>query len=65
MSADLAAVFPSTKGVTRELSLAVSVINLFNRQPDYSNFLGGTYGYDPQEYDPLGRLIRASLAAKW
>ena len=43
------------------LSLSLGVVNLFNRLPDFSNYIG----YDPAEYDIRGRFVYASLGAKW
>jgi iron complex outermembrane receptor protein len=45
--------------------LSVSVINLLDRGPQYSNYNFGSIGYDPQEFDMLGRYVSVSLAVHW
>ncbi len=42
--------------------LRVTVSNLLNRSVDYSNYNFGNVGYDPAQYDLLGRLIRVGIA---
>jgi outer membrane receptor protein involved in Fe transport len=54
---------PSLTGMQRlkTATLRVSVSNLFNRDPDYSNYDFGSVGYDPAQYSLLGRLIRVGV----
>jgi len=40
-------------------------VNIFNRLPQYSNFGGGYFGYDPAESDIRGRFLYLKLGAKW
>jgi iron complex outermembrane recepter protein len=45
--------------------LSISAVNLFNRGPQYSNLGFGVFGFDPAEYDILGRLVTVRLGARW
>jgi iron complex outermembrane recepter protein len=40
-------------------------VNVFNRLPQYSNFQGGAFGYDPTQADIRGRFLYAQLGVKW
>lgn len=50
-----------TNQYVRGLYVGIGVINLFDRQPQYSNYDGGYLGYDPEEFDIRGRLIHANF----
>jgi iron complex outermembrane recepter protein len=41
-------------------ALTASVVNLFDKDPQFSNFPGGA-GYDPVQADLLGRMVRLGL----
>jgi iron complex outermembrane receptor protein len=49
----------------RNLFLSASVTNLFDREPDYSNFTSGLIGYDPTQYDLLGRIVRIGIGVSF
>ena len=45
--------------------LSAGVVNAFNSLPAYSNYNGGIPGYDPAEYDIIGRLAYVNVALSW
>jgi iron complex outermembrane recepter protein len=44
--------------------IQIGGVNLANRLPSYSNFSGGTVGYDPAQADIRGRFLYAQFGAK-
>lgn len=42
---------------------SVSVVNAFDRQPQYSNLFGA--GYDPNQWDIRGRFVSLSVGTRW
>jgi iron complex outermembrane recepter protein len=44
---------------------SVSAANILKRGPQFSNFQSGIFGYDPEEFDILGRYVTARLATRW
>lgn len=46
----------------RGAQFSVSAVNLFNRGPQFSN---SGFGYDPAEFDILGRFVTARLRLSW
>jgi iron complex outermembrane recepter protein len=40
-------------------------VNLFNRLPQRSNYLGGLIGYDPSQADLRGRFLYVQLGGRW
>lgn len=45
-------------------ALTASVVNLFDKSPQFSNF-PSTNGYDPAQTDILGRVVRVGLTLDW
>jgi iron complex outermembrane receptor protein len=54
---DLGKLTGSDSWALRNSYISLSVANLLDRTPDYSNYSSRTFGYDPIQYDPLGRLV--------
>jgi iron complex outermembrane recepter protein len=54
----------NTPGLERS-EFSVTAVNLFNRDPQYSNAGFGSIGYDSQGYDILGRFVTARLRFRW
>jgi iron complex outermembrane receptor protein len=42
---------------------ALSIVNLFDRHPQFSNYYGS--GYDPREADIRGRFVSFTLGTRW
>lgn len=55
---------PAKTGPLRNLSLAVTVQNLFDTDPPFYDARTGV-GYDPANYDPTGRLLALQLTKAW
>jgi iron complex outermembrane recepter protein len=53
------------RGFFHHAALTASVVNLFDKSPQYSNFSSRLEGYDPTQADILGRLIRVGLTLDW
>lgn len=51
----------------RGLNLALSIINLFDRDPPYLTNRSNTsaLGYDPEKANPLGRMISLQATVRW
>ena len=47
------------------MDLAIGAVNLFNRLPQYSNYSGSFFGYDPAQADIRGRFLYAQLQGKF
>jgi iron complex outermembrane receptor protein len=47
------------------LGLEIGAVNLFNRQPQFSNQVSGFYGFDYLQADMRGRFIYGQLAGRW
>ncbi len=54
----------AVRGPLKGLSLAVSVQNLFDRDPPFYDSPAGV-GYDPANFDPSGRLVALQLTKAW
>lgn len=50
---------------TSDVYLDVGVINAFDTEPEYSNFVFGLIGYDPAQSDIRGRFIYAEFGMRW
>jgi iron complex outermembrane receptor protein len=55
----------SSHAMAEGLYVEAGAVNLFNRLPQYSNYLFGLVGYDPAEADIRGRFIYARVGIKW
>lgn len=49
----------------RGLGLSIGGVNLFNRQPQFSNMFSGFYGFDILQADMRGRLLYVQLDGRW
>lgn len=51
----------------RGLNLALSIVNLFDRDPPYITNRSNTsaLGYDPEKANPLGRMISLQATVRW
>jgi iron complex outermembrane recepter protein len=45
--------------------IRVTGANLLNKQPTYSNYASGRFGYDPSQDDIIGRLIGVTVGVRW
>ena len=54
-------------GALGGLRLALSATNLFDRDPPYAAYAVGplTYGYDPENANPIGRVISLQATKNW
>lgn len=41
------------------------VVNLFNRAPQYSNYVSGFYGFDASQSSIVGRSLYAAIGVRW
>ena len=51
----------------RGLSLALSLVNLFDRDPPFAEIpsFSSALGYDPEKANPLGRMVSVQATIKW
>ncbi|HZG32992.1 MAG TPA: hypothetical protein VEZ59_06940, partial [Sphingopyxis sp.] len=51
----------------RGLNLALSLVNLFDRDPPFAEIpsFSSALGYDPEKANPLGRMISVQATIKW
>jgi iron complex outermembrane recepter protein len=56
--------FGASSGRLKQAHVELGAVNLFNRQPQYSNFDFGGVGYDPAQADIRGRFIYLRVGAK-
>jgi iron complex outermembrane receptor protein len=49
----------------KDAYLEVGGVNIFNKQPQFSNFNNDTVGYDPTQADIRGRFLYAQVGTKW
>ena len=49
----------------KQAFLSASITNLFDKEPQFSNFRGGSFGYDPSQADILGRFVRVGIGLDW
>ncbi|MEG3088344.1 TonB-dependent receptor [Sphingomonas sp. PB4P5] len=58
---------PADAGALGGLRIALSATNLFDRDPPYAAYLVGpyTYGYDPENANPAGRVFSLQVSRKW
>jgi iron complex outermembrane receptor protein len=54
---------PSISGISRGVSIRLSVLNAFDRRPPVA--AGSFVGFDPTQASPLGRVIKLEVAKKW
>lgn len=57
-------VAPAKSGPWKGLSMALSVQNLFDQDPPFYDSVAGV-GYDPSNYDPMGRIVALQLTKTW
>ena len=60
---DFGKLFGSASPLLSNAFAALSVVNLFDRHPQFSNFT--TSGYDPREADIRGRYVSFTLGTRW
>ncbi len=56
--------FSGKDGWFKGAYLEVGAANLFNKLPEYSNYLSGTVGYDPTQSDIRGRFLYAQMGIR-
>lgn len=64
-SAEVPLSFVSKAQAAERAYARISVSNVLNRLPDYSNFNSGIYGYDPYQSDLIGRMVTVSLGYRF
>lgn len=59
--------FNADHGAARGLRVALGATNLFDRDPPYAAYFIGifTSGYDPENANPLGRVVSLQLTKSW
>jgi outer membrane receptor protein involved in Fe transport len=59
--------FPEKRGPLGGLSISLGATNLFDRDPPYVEYYNGdtAIGYDPENADPLGRVISLQVTKRW
>lgn len=59
--------FAETSGPFRNLRVQLTATNVFDRDPPYVQYTNGLYGlgYNPENSDPLGRVVAIQLVKKW
>jgi iron complex outermembrane receptor protein len=57
--------FAPRNAFLRESYVEFGGVNLFNKLPQYSNYVGSNLGYDPAQADIRGRMLYARLGVKW
>ncbi len=59
--------FRAEAGPARGLKVALSATNLFDRDPPYAAYFIGIYtsGYDPENANPLGRVVSLQVTKSW
>jgi outer membrane receptor protein involved in Fe transport len=57
-------VVPAKSGLAHGMTLALTVQNLFDQDPPFYDSVAGV-GYDPANYDPLGRVVAFQLIKAW
>lgn len=60
---DFGRLFGSGNPLLSNAFAALSVVNLFDRHPQFSNYYGS--GYDPREADIRGRFVSFTLGTRW
>jgi len=61
----LAGLIPNGSPHLRGSYLQVGGVNLFDRLPQFSNYGGGLYGYDPAQADIRGRYLYAKIGSSF
>lgn len=56
---------PTANPLIRGGYITFGANNVFNRGPQYSDFFGGSVGYDPLQADILGRLWFVQVGSRW
>ncbi|MEJ0037821.1 MAG: hypothetical protein WDO68_17400 [Gammaproteobacteria bacterium] len=44
---------------------SVAVANVFNSLPDWSHYSYSSLGYDPTQYDIIGRMVQVNVGLRW
>lgn len=57
--------FAGDNRYVRDAFVQVSIVNVLDKKPDYSNFLYGFVGYDPSQYDIRGRFSSISIGSRF
>jgi iron complex outermembrane receptor protein len=57
--------FASESTYLNGLYLRLGAVNLFNKQPQFSNFEFDIVGYDPSQSDIRGRFVYAQVGLRW
>jgi iron complex outermembrane receptor protein len=60
---DFGRLFGTDNSLLSNAFAALSVVNLFDRRPQFSNYYGS--GYDPREADIRGRFVSFTLGTRW
>jgi iron complex outermembrane receptor protein len=60
---DFGRLFGTNNPLLSNAFAALSVVNLFDRHPQFSNYYGS--GYDPREADIRGRFVSFTLGTRW
>lgn len=60
---DFGRLFGTSNPLLSNAFAALSVVNLFDRHPQFSNYYGS--GYDPREADIRGRFVSFTLGTRW
>jgi iron complex outermembrane recepter protein len=53
---------PADAGVWRGLQVSLNAVNVFNRSPPFAD---NVYGYDPNNFQALGRILSLSVTKRW
>lgn len=54
-----------TSSLLRDLSITLSITNLFNDAPPFYENVTTGFGYDSANADPMGRVVALSLSKRW
>ena len=59
--------FPDQAGPFKGLRAQLTATNIFDRDPPYVQYSNGLYGigYNPENSDPLGRVVAIQLIKTW
>jgi iron complex outermembrane receptor protein len=57
--------FAAGNRYVRDAFVQVSIVNVLDKEPDYSTFLFGGIGYDPSQYDIRGRFTSISIGSRF
>jgi iron complex outermembrane receptor protein len=54
-----------SSGLLSGTHVSVAVSNVFNKLPEWSWYSFSALGYDPTQYDIIGRMVQVNLAVRW